>query len=148
MYGFPFLKFGSPKGCPFWLYTFATHLEHILWHKLGDKLRSYLAAQIQNLHILCISKQRFGDVNDPPYDIHYISIDVKYAVGKAQYVDFSASQIINTCANYKGCYSTKETSANQSKMLINKERQSEPLLSLIRTQLHCTVHTLSKKSPY
>lgn len=55
-----------------------------------------------------------ADFNDSQYDIHYVSIDVKYTLGTAQSIDFSASQI-NTCANYKSCYSTKETSANQSK---------------------------------
>lgn len=46
--------------------------------------------------------------------VYAMCISVKYKVHAVQYVEFSSSEI-NKYANYKGCQSTKETSANQRK---------------------------------
>lgn len=68
-------------------------------------------------------------------------------VGTAHYTDFSASKLIQAQI-IKDVTLPKKHLLSKTKMLINKERQSEPLFSLIYAQLHCTVHMLSKGASY
>lgn len=68
-------------------------------------------------------------------------------VGMAHYTDFSASKLIQAQI-IKDVTLPKKHLLSKTKMLINKERQSETLFSLIYAQLHYTVHMLSKGASY